>query len=88
MITCLGEDAQGNELLLLGLSEANLQELRKGRPIRCTHKTHPAIPEGRTVVVMWGPTEQAIFDELRESGAIDGATVHRNPPDEPSGGMA
>lgn len=79
MICANGKTAGGGALLLIGLSDANVDELRKGRPIHMTRHTHPAVPEGLTVLLIHGTTEQAMYEVLKEAGVLDGARVIVDP---------
>jgi hypothetical protein len=53
----------GRPIVLLGLSELNVGELRKRKPIMVD--LGPFGIEGQ-VVVMWGETEEAIAQELAQ----------------------
>jgi hypothetical protein len=61
MIKAGGMGKDGKPVVILGLSEGNLGELRKGHPI--VIELAPFGLEGR-VLLMWGETEQAITQEL------------------------
>ena len=56
------KDGRGKDTFLLGLSEMNVQELKKGRPIIISMKEidGPDID----VVIHYGTTEQSIAAEL------------------------
>jgi hypothetical protein len=61
----------GTELLLLGISRRNIEELQAGRPIRLTTETHGAgIPLGWTIAIIYGETEAAITADLQAMGVI------------------
>lgn len=79
------------ELLLLGITRRNVEELLKGHPIRLTTETHGAgVPLGWTIGIIFGETEATIAADLRAAGAVDDATkvmaMPRNPdhPKEPT----
>jgi len=61
MILALSSDGG----ILIGLSEGNLRELRKGNPIL---KTIPGFP---TLRIMYGATEGDILAELMRIGVVD-----------------
>ena len=48
--------------LIFGLSEANIEELKKGRPISFNLKDIGL--EDRQIMIMYGKTEQAIASKL------------------------
>lgn len=58
----------GRQLLLLGLSEGNLQRLREGKPMHLSHESHVFIPDDWVVLIFSGATEEAMTDELRKAG--------------------
>lgn len=65
----------GNELLILGLTHANLRELQKGHPMRLTSETHGAgIPLGWTIAIVYGEDEAAIAEDLKRAGGITADT--------------
>lgn len=60
------------ELLILGITEANVERLKAGQPIRVTAETHQgAIPEGWTVGIVYGLTREEIEIQLREAGLLE-----------------
>lgn len=77
MITAIGKEDNGNDMILLGITDKNIERLRQDRPIHMTNKSHPAVPEGMTVVILWGKDEKDIIDKLSKSGALDGAEIRR-----------
>jgi hypothetical protein len=68
-------DEDGTEILLLGLTRRNVDELLKGHPVRITSATHgPGVPLGWTIGIVVGETEAAIAAELRRTGLITADT--------------
>ncbi len=81
MLTARGTGPDGNQVIILGLSRANIEKLTAGKPIRVCRKTHgEAIPAGWEIVILFGETEQALFDDLKDIGALANAEVERLPP--------
>jgi hypothetical protein len=82
MIVASGVSEDGaTQLLLLGLTAENAEELKKGRPMYLKPATHPGIPEGLAVAICYGETAQHIFDELKAQGLLGQAiVVRRGPP--------
>lgn len=63
-------------VLVLGLSEQNVERLQAGQPIRCSRASHGmAMPDDLTVFVFVGTTEEAIMHALADRGLIGHATV-------------
>lgn len=63
------------ELLLLGITRRNVEELMKGHPIRVTTETHGAgVPLGWTIAIVFGETEASIAADLRKAGAVGDST--------------
>lgn len=62
-----------NPSVILGLTEGNIVRLKNGQPIAATFKSCGVNLPGR-VVIMYGPTEADIENELRQAGAIDNNT--------------
>lgn len=54
----------GAPLIILGLSENNLEQLRKGRPIPIQFG-EIGVPGDGEIVIMWGQTEKAIMQEIQ-----------------------
>jgi hypothetical protein len=67
-------NAEGQRTLVLGLSQENWSRLRSGQPIpvRLTD-LDPSLPP-LTVVIIGGPTEESIYEDLRANVQI--RTVH------------
>ena len=63
-------EAEGRQLLLLGLSQGNIDRLVRDLPIKITPETHPGIPDGWEIALIYGQTEQAIAEALRKGGAL------------------
>lgn len=68
--------SSGAGVLLLGLSEANLERLQQGMPIRVSRETHGiAVPPNLKIFIIVGKDEAAIEADLRKFGVIGPATV-------------
>jgi hypothetical protein len=63
MIKAGAKGKDGQPVVILGLSEGNLGELRKKKPILVD--LEPFGIKGQ-VVIMWGETEEAITQELAQ----------------------
>lgn len=63
------------EFLIIGLSRDNINRLVDGNPIQTTPKAHgDGIPEGWSILLMFGETEADIHRELAGAGMIDDNT--------------
>lgn len=58
-------DLSGRTLIGLGLSAANIERLREGKPIHINLE-ELNLPWHGEIMIMFGETEQAIADELQE----------------------
>jgi hypothetical protein len=68
--------SNGGELLILGLSHGNINRLLAGQPMRMTRQTHgDGVPDGWTIVIMAGESEQALEQVLRQAGALGPQTT-------------
>lgn len=66
MIKAVGATSKGS-LIILGLSRENCTRLLAGLPIHVDlHELDPRLPEGLTVLLMGGETEEAIAGELQQ----------------------
>lgn len=75
MLIARATSDDGGECLILGLSQGNIDRLVQGMPMRLTRKTHgDGVPEGWSIIILHGETEQTIADELRRVGAIGAQT--------------
>lgn len=64
MILASGSSEQG-KLIIVGLSQGNIDRLCADHPIRITQESHPGNPFGdTTILIFWGPTEQDIANVL------------------------
>lgn len=71
MIFARGSDSEGGQAFILGLSRGNIELLMGGKPIRLTQETHgKGVPDGWTIVILYGETEQSMADDLARTGAI------------------
>ncbi len=81
MLTGRGTGPDGNQVVILGLSRANVEKLTAGQPIRVCRQTHgEAIPAGWEIVILFGETEQSLFDDLKDIGALAATEIKRLPP--------
>lgn len=68
----IGKAANNNEdILLLGITRANVEKLIAGNLIRISRATHgEGIPEGLTIVIFFGETEREMQKQFKASGLI------------------
>jgi hypothetical protein len=90
MIKFAGKTAKGSTIVGFGLSARNLELLQAGRPIRVDvaamlSGTQYRLPAGLEVVILYGDTEEAIHDELKDSGRL---SANMNMHDEPNSEQA
>lgn len=68
-----------NPIIIMGLSEGNIQRLKAGQPIATAINSFGIEQPGK-IVIFYGQNEQAIFDDLAKNGLIGAETViHRDP---------
>lgn len=68
------------QILLLGLTRGNLNRLAAGQPMLLSPETHPGIPQGWKVMILFGETEEALAAELMTSSSFTADTkVERIP---------
>ena len=60
--------ARSGDVMVFGLSDLNLQELKKGRPITVDLKDL-ALPGGK-VIIFYGKTEVDMMKELKDGGLL------------------
>lgn len=71
--------ADNETILLLGLSQVNVERLRKGEPIHVTRSKHgECIPESFSIAIMYGTTEKEMFAAIKGQLAPD-AIVRLDP---------
>lgn len=58
-------DRAGRTLIGLGISAGNVQRLKEGKPIHI-HLEELNLPWKADIMIMYGETEQALADELKE----------------------
>lgn len=80
MIIARADTKDGKPLLLFGLSKENITRLMDNQPIRMQPDTHPGIPEGWSIMIMYGETEASIALQLRAAGFMDKNTVVKMDP--------
>jgi hypothetical protein len=68
LIIARGHSGDDKELLLLGLSRANINKLLAGYPIRLRKETHEGVPERWDVVILFGETEADLANLLTKPG--------------------
>jgi hypothetical protein len=57
--------SENEQLLVLGLSKANVERLEQGQPIRVSRETHGmAVPAGLKIMIFTGETEQSMRDAV------------------------
>lgn len=54
----------GDRFIILGITDENIEKLRKDMPIVMSEETHK-IPKDVKISIIWGHTEQDIVDKLR-----------------------
>ena len=75
MIIARSNAADSTELLIFGLSRENIKRLTSGQPIRLRRETHgDGIPEGWSVVIVFGETELEMKRQFEASGMISPKT--------------
>jgi hypothetical protein len=67
MIKFTGDGTNGR-VYFLGLSRGNIERLTAGQPIKVDLAEMGGPPI--TIAILFGETEQTIFDELKASGAV------------------
>lgn len=68
-----------NPIIIIGLSEGNIQRLKAGQPIATSINSFGIEQPGK-IVIFYGQNEQAIFDDLARGGLIgDETVIHRDP---------
>lgn len=79
MIVGRGTSDDGKQVILLGLSDDNVQRLTDGKPILVTRETHGAgVPEGWIITIVHGKTEQSLAAQLVK-GVAKNAKIHHEP---------
>lgn len=56
--------------ILLGLDEGNVERLKQGKPIKVQQSTHPGVPEGTEIIIVYGKTKAVIVQSLTEAGVV------------------
>jgi hypothetical protein len=70
---CIGraEREGGEQILILGLSQENIDRLSKGQPMHVSREKHgDGVPDGWEILILYGKTEADIHRQLAEAGAI------------------
>src|SRR5882672_916000 len=68
-----------NPIIIMGLSEGNIQRLKAGQPILAPINSFGVEQPGE-IAIIYGSTEQAIADDLAKHGLINDQTIiHRDP---------
>lgn len=69
---------EGREFIGIGLSRGNCEKLMKGQPIVLNAETDFGMPEVHLeILVIGGETEQAMYEELKSLGVLDGTEIRR-----------
>jgi hypothetical protein len=66
MITATATGANGQQIILVGVTRENVKRLMKGQPIHLTAASHPGFPEHLAITICFGETERSLTEELRE----------------------
>ena len=76
MIKFNGTTKDGRRVLGIGLSSGNWKKMLKGEPIVvfAQEVNEQAFEE---LFIMAGETEQAMYDQLKEMGALKGVPIHK-----------
>lgn len=56
--------------ILLGLDAGNIKRLVEGKPIKVEQSSHPGVPEGTHIVILYGETKAHIVRALTEAGLV------------------
>ena len=69
------------ELLLLGISHKNIENLLEGKPMVLRRESHgDGVPEGWEIVIFTGETEESMAKSLQDGGVIGPETkINRDP---------
>jgi hypothetical protein len=68
---CGRRTRDGREFLFLGLTEANVQLLREGHPIRLQRETHgESIPAGWTIGIILALNKEELMLKMLDDGLI------------------
>lgn len=83
MIKFLAE-LEGRPCLGIGLSDFNIEKLKQGHPIHLNAESLD-LPELKVkdIIILWGVTEQAMYQELIGRGLIDKETVIKDDRNKP-----
>lgn len=58
-------------VLMLGLARVNIERLQADQPIKITRKSHgDGIPEGWTIIIMFGETEREMVKALSRAAMV------------------
>lgn len=93
MLTALMEakDGSGQKMILIGLTQKNISQMRKGISIRLTPEKN-GIPEGYVIDLVAGEDEEAITRKLKAGGFVTEKTEiaftgRGSEPNEPNGNI-
>lgn len=79
MIVGRGDAADGQNVVLLGVTEDNIKALVSGKPILVSRETHgPGIPEGWKIAIVYGKDTKELYTILSQ-GLAKNAQVHHEP---------
>lgn len=79
MIVGRGDAADGEKVVLLGVTADNIQALMSGKPILVSRATHgPGIPEGWKIAIVYGKDTKELYATLSQGLAKD-AQIHHEP---------
>ncbi len=74
MVKFTASQPNGRTLVGIGISAWNVERLKQGKPIHLNFEALN-LPWKIDLMIMYGETEQAIADELKEVGAIAPQTI-------------
>jgi hypothetical protein len=72
MITAMATGDGGKQIVILGITRANVTRLLAGQPIYVDAATHPGFPTDFNIAIFFGENERAITEQLKP--LIDPAT--------------
>jgi len=80
MMICRGGEDGKDGVFILGLSQENITRLINGEPIRLRPETHPGVPQGWDIFILYGQTEGEMIKQLVRGGSVDMDTKIKKDP--------
>lgn len=69
MLIANGSNQNGDRsVLVLGMTAENVERLMRGQPIYLRPETHPGLPPGWEVLIVYGPDEKILLKKLQQPG--------------------